>query len=279
MKHQEGFFDGFAGAKTYHQCWIPEGEIKAVLLIAHGLAEHSGRYINLVNHFLPLDYAVYGLDHYGHGKSDGTRIYVKRFQEYIETLKIYFDMIRKWRPEKQIFLIGHSMGGLIAASYLIKYQDGLSGAVLSGPGVKASDNVSSTVIILGKVLSIIAPKAGLVKLDANGVSRDPEVVQAYINDPLVYTGKITARLAAELLNTIHSVSAKLSDITLPIFIVQGGADSLVDPSGAQMLYNNVASKDKAIKIYDGLYHEIFNEPEHDRVLNDVRQWIEGHLDS
>jgi acylglycerol lipase len=142
MKHQEGFFDGFEGARTYYQCWNPENELKAILLIAHGLAEHSGRYMNVVNYFVPLEYAVYGLDHYGHGKSEGQMVYVKRFWHYIETLKIYFDMIRKWHPDKPIFLIGHSMGGLIAASYLLKYQHELSGAVLSGPGIKAPDNIS-----------------------------------------------------------------------------------------------------------------------------------------
>jgi alpha-beta hydrolase superfamily lysophospholipase len=114
-------------------------------------------------------------------------------------------------------------------------------------------------------------------LDANGVSRDPDVVKAYVNDPLVYIGKITARLAAELLKTIQLVAVKIPEITLPIFIVQGSADSLVDPAGAQMLFDRVGSKDKAIKIYDGLYHEVFNEPEHIQVLNDVKIWLEGHL--
>jgi acylglycerol lipase len=109
------------------------------------------------------------------------------------------------------------------------------------------------------------------------VSRDPAVVQAYINDPLVYTGKITARLAAELLKTIRSVTARIPEIILPIFIVQGGADNLVDPAGAQMLCDRVGSKDKAIKTYDGLYHEIFNEPEHVQVLEDVAKWIDAHL--
>ncbi len=279
MKHQEGFFEGFEGARTYYQCWTPEGEAKAVLLIAHGLAEHSGRYMNVVNYFVPLGYAIYGLDHYGHGKSEGPRKYVKHFSHYIETLKIYFDMIRKWQPEKPIFLIGHSMGGLIATAYLLEYQNELSGAILSGPGIKVSDNISQLAIYVGKFISFIAPKAGVLKLDANGVCRDPEVVQAYIEDPLVYTGKITARLTAELFKTIQLVTPKLSQITLPIFIVQGGADSLVDPAGAQMIYDNVGSKDKDIKIYDGLYHEIFNEPEHAQVLGDDEKWIEARLQS
>ena len=118
MRHQEGTFKGVRDASIYYQCWLPEGESRAVLLIVHGLAEHSGRYMNVVNHFVPLGYAVYGVDHVGHGKSSGTRVYVERFEDYTDTLKIYFDMVRHWQPEKPVFLVGHSMGGLIGAVYL-----------------------------------------------------------------------------------------------------------------------------------------------------------------
>ena len=108
------------------------------------------------------------------------------------------------------------------------------------------------------------------------MSRDPAVVDAYLNDPLVYTGKITARLGAEMLKTMKDVTEKASGIKLPVMIVQGGDDILVDPSGAQLLYDSVGSEDKTIKIYDGLYHEVFNEPEHGQVLNDVNRWLEAH---
>jgi acylglycerol lipase len=277
MKHQEGFFKGVRDTDIYYQYWLPESEPKAILLVVHGLAEHSGRYMNVVNHLVPSGYAVYGLDHIGHGKSDGERVYVERFQDYTTTLKKYFDMIRKWQPEKAIFLIGHSMGGLISAEYLLEHQGELSGAVLSGPGIKVPDNISQATIFVGKLLSIIMPKAGLIQLDAEGVSRDPKVVDAYINDPLVYTGKTTARLCAELLKTTQRVTDQATKIRLPIMIVQGSGDKLVDPSGAQLLYDLVGSGDKMIKIYDSFYHEVFNEPEHEQVLNDVNKWLETHL--
>jgi len=233
--------------------------------------------MNVVNHFVPSGYAVYGIDHIGHGKSDGERVYVERFQDYTKTLKKYFDMIREWKPEKPIFLIGHSMGGLISAAYLLEHQDEISGAVLSGPGIKMPDNISQGIIIVGKMLSIIMPKAGLIQLDAKGVSRDPAVVDAYVNDPLVYTGKTTARLGAELLKTMQRVAEQATQISLPIMIVQGSDDKLVDSSGAQLFYDLVGSGDKTIKIYNGFYHEVFNEPEHEQVLNDVKTWLEAHL--
>jgi len=105
------------------------------------------------------------------------------------------------------------------------------------------------------------------------------VVDAYVNDPLVYRGKTTARLGAELLKAMQRVSAEASKITLPILIIQGGADRLIDPSGAQILHDRVGSKDKAIKVYNGLYHEVINEPEHDQVLSHVAVWLSAHLSS
>lgn len=277
MKHHEGYFKSIRDANIYYQYWLPEGEPKAILLVAHGIAEHSGRYMNVVNHFVPAGYAVYGIDHIGHGKSDGKRVCVERFQDYTETLKKYFDMIRDWQPIKPIFLVGHSMGGLISSAYLLEHQDELTGAVLSGPGIKVPDNISNAVIFAGKILSVVMPKAGIIQLDAEGICRDPVVVDAYVNDPLVYTGKITARLSAEMLKTIQHVTGSAIRIRLPIMIVQGGTDKLVDPSGAQLLYDSVSSEDKTIKIYDGLYHEVFNEPEHGQVLDDVKAWLESHL--
>ncbi|HVP78444.1 MAG TPA: lysophospholipase [Thermodesulfobacteriota bacterium] len=277
MKHEEGFFKGVRGANIYFQCWLPESEPRAVLLIVHGLAEHSGRYGNLVNAFVPLGYAVYGIDHLGHGKSDGTRVYVKRFDDYTNTLKIYFDMICKWQPDKPIFLVGHSMGGLIGAVYLLDHQEGLAGAVLSGPAVKIPTHVTPAMRFVGKILSGLIPKFGLVGLSADGVSRDPAVVQAYVSDLLVHRGKMTARLAAEMLKAMQTINGQAARITLPILFVQGSADKLVDPAGARMLYDTVSSADKKIKIYDGFYHEVFNEPEHDRVLHDVEMWLEARL--
>jgi acylglycerol lipase len=277
MKHQEGFFKGVRDVSIYHQCWLPQGESKAVLLIVHGLAEHSGRYMNVVNHFVPLGYAVYGMDHLGHGQSAGTRVYVERFEDFTDTLRMYFDMVRSSQPDKPIFLIGHSMGGLICALYLLDHQVDFKGAVFSGPAAKVPDNISSIIVFVGKIFSALIPKLGLIQLEAEGVSRDPAVVQAYINDPLVHTGKTTARLAAELLKTMQRVTAEAGKITLPVLILQGNADRLVAPDGAQMLYDTVRSSDKTIKIYDRLFHEVFNEPEHDQVLNDVATWVEGHL--
>jgi acylglycerol lipase len=277
MKHQEGVFRGVRGAGLYYQGWLPEWEIRAVILIVHGLAEHSGRYMNVVNRFVPLGYAVYGIDHIGHGRSEGRRLYVERFADYTEPLKTYFDMVRCWQPDKPVFLVGHSMGGLIGALHLLSHQEGLSGAVLSGPAVKAPGNIPAAIVFVGRVLSVLVPRVGLVPpVDADGVCRDPAVVKAYLADPLVYRGKLTARLGAELIGAMERVRAEANRITLPVLILQGGADRLVDPSGARILYEKITSPDKKLVVYEGFFHEVFNEPQHDRVLTDVERWLEEH---
>jgi acylglycerol lipase len=277
MKHQEGFFNGIGDTNIYYQCWLPDGDPRAVLLLAHGLAEHSGRYTNVINHFVPLGYAVYGLDHIGHGKSEGHRVYVERFEDFSETLKRYYDMVAGWQPQKPIFLIGHSMGGLISAIYLLTYQAGLAGAVLSAPAIKAPGSISPVTLFAGRLFSTLLPKMGLAQLRAEGTSRDPAVVQAYIDDPLVvYPGKITARLTGELMAAMKRINAEAGSITLPLLVLQGSGDPMVNPEGARLLINAVSSPDKTLKVYDGLYHEVFNEPERAQVLGDVEAWLAAH---
>jgi alpha-beta hydrolase superfamily lysophospholipase len=277
MKHIEGNFAGVRNVNIYYQGWLPDDDVKAVLLVVHGLGEHSGRYMNVVNHFVPLGYAVYGLDHIGHGRSDGIREFVERWDDFTDTLTIFYGMITAWHGGKPIFLLGHSMGGAITAYHLLDHQADFSGAIISAPAVKIGDSVSQLTITVGKVLSRLVPKMGLIALDVDSISRDPEVVQAYVNDPLVFHGKTPARLAAELLSAMQRISAEASKITLPFIVVQGAADTLVDPSGAQMLYDEASSEDKTLKIYDGLYHEVFNEPERDLVLKDVEDWLESQF--
>ena len=277
MVHIEGNFEGVRNVSIYYQGWLPDENIKAVLLIVHGLGEHCGRYINVVNHFVPLGCAVYGLDHIGHGKSEGGRGFVEQFADFTQTLTVFYNMVAEWQANKPVFILGHSMGGLITAYYLLDYQDKFKGAIISGPAVKVDDSDSQVTITMSKVLSKLVPKMGVRALEANGISRDPAVVEAYVNDPLVFHGKTTARLAAELLSAMQRVTAEASKITLPFIVVQGAADSLVDPSGAQMLYDKASSEDKTLKVYEELYHEVFNEPERDRVVQDVESWLESQL--
>ncbi len=277
MEHKEGFFPGVRGVEIYYQYWLPDGEPRAVLLLSHGLAEHSGRYANLVGYLVPRGYAVYALDHPGHGRSAGRRVYVERFEDFTDVLSRYLGKVRGWQPDRPVFLVGHSMGALIGGIFLLRHQTELAGAVLSGVPFKIPDNVLPITVVLSRILSRLAPRVGVASLDARGVSRDPDVVRAYVGDPLVYTGRTTARLADELLKAILRLREAAAGITIPLLILQGGADVMVDPDGARALYEEIGSADKTIKVYQGLYHEIYNEPEHERVLRDVEAWLEARL--
>ncbi len=277
MDHIQDTFKGVRNATICYQAWLPQGDVNAVVLVVHGLGEHCGRYRNVVNHLVPLGYAIYGLDHIGHGRSEGMREFVEHFEDYADTLAIYYNMVKDWKTGKPIFLLGHSMGGLIATHYLLDHQADFKGAVISAPSIKVSDSISQATITMGKILAVLAPKVGLLALNANHISRDPEVVAAYVNDPLVFHGKTPARLAAEMLKAMLRVTAEVDKITLPFIVVQGSQDKLVDPAGAQMLYDRASSKDKVLKIYEGLYHEVFNEPERAQVLKDVETWLAAHI--
>ncbi|MDT8378298.1 MAG: alpha/beta hydrolase [Desulfotignum sp.] len=277
MKHIDGHFKGVGNANIYYQAWLPDGNVKAILLLVHGLGEYCGRFTNHVNHFVPLGYAIYGLDHLGHGKSDGEREVIERFADYTEPLTRYYQMVKGRHPGKPVFIFGHSMGGLITCSYLIDHQADFKGAILSAPAIKVSDSISQFTITLGKIFSRIAPETGVIELDASAISRDPGVVEAYMNDPLIFHGRTPARLAAEILKAMMRVSAQAEKITLPLIIVQGSKDKIVDPQGAQMLYKKAGSTDKTLKVYEGLYHEIHNEPECSIMFKDVEDWLAARV--
>jgi acylglycerol lipase len=277
MQHDEGKFIGRNNFNLYYQSWLPEGAPNAVLLVVHGIAENSGRYSNLVNYFVPKGYAVYSFDLRGHGKSDGTRSHIEHFSYYLDDVKTYFDIVKKQNPNAKIFLVGHSMGSTIAIAYAVEHQSELSGLIVSGTTLKAGNSINKASILMAKILSVLAPRMGVAALDANGISRDKAVVAAYINDPLVYTGKLRARWGTELLKTMEKLKSKISELSLPILIMHGSADRLSDPSSSKMLFDGVSSKEKTLKLYEGFYHEIFNDPERQQVFSDMEAWLKLHI--
>lgn len=277
MNHIEGYFKGIRNLSIFYQAWLPEGQPKAVLLTAHGLGSHSGRYGNIVDRLVPRGIAVYGLDQIGHGKSEGARGMVERFEDLTETFTIYANMVRGWQAGKPCFLFGHSAGGLIAVCHLLDHQADFKGAVLSAPAITIPAGISATKVRIGRVLSVIAPKAGLLKLDPALLSHDPEVVSAYRHDPLVFHGRTPARLTAALVRAMQRAGREVNTLTLPFLTFVGGEEKIVNPAGARMLFEKAGSKDKTLHVYEGLYHETFNEPERDRVLEDMAHWLEARI--
>jgi alpha-beta hydrolase superfamily lysophospholipase len=276
MQHQEGSLQ-FYSNQIYHQSWLPGGTPKAVVLLLHGLADHSGRYGNLVEHLVPLGYAVYTLDLMGHGRSEGTRAHVRRFGDYSALVHTYLALVRARYPALPFFCFGHSMGAVVAAHYVLEYNPALSGLILSGMSCEMPADVTPLTMTLAKVLSALVPKFPIKALESETLSRDPAVVRGYDNDPLVYRGGIPARAGVELLLAQQKVVARAAGIAPPVLMVHGGSDRLCPLSGARAFYASLSVEDKTLKVYDELYHETLNEPERAQVLADIAAWIEAHL--
>lgn len=263
MKHKESIFRGVGGLNIFYQCWLPDQTPIAVLLVAHGYAEHSGRYMNLVNHFVPLGYAIYALDHRGHGRSEGPRAEIDKFTDYLKDLKSFFDIVRKEQYDLKIFLVGHSMGAVISTAYVIRQQHAFAGLILSGGGIETDDMPNKP------------PRKSGQPLGTEFLSRDPAVRKAYDDDPLVYRGPIPERSA--ITQSRGQLNKFVPSITLPVLIMAGNHPLVDDGIRSQALYQHIGSNDKTLKLYDKLRHEIFNEPEYPEVMSEIEKWLKDRL--
>lgn len=266
-----------AGARLHVTRWLPATPPRAIVLLAHGYAEHAARYGHVAARLTDAGYAVYAVDHWGHGTSDGEGGYVPRFSVFLDGMDELLTLVKINHGETPRLLLGHSMGGLIATLFLLERQQAFVAAALSGPAILPSDPPSRFTIWISRFLSRFFPRLGVLSLDANGVSRDPAVVAAYRADPLVYDGKIGARLGKEFMDAMAAAQAGAPQIRLPILIQHGEADRLTAPAGSRYLFDHVASADKRLEIYPGLFHEIYNEPEQDAVLDDLIGWFDAHV--
>jgi alpha-beta hydrolase superfamily lysophospholipase len=272
----EGSFTGSKGLKIAWRSWLPEGDPRAVVVIAHGAGEHIGRYEHVAARLVSEHYAVYGLDHRGHGHSDGTRALVDRLAYAVADLDQFVAFAAGEYPAHDVFLLGHSMGGCISVQYAISHPQRLRGLVLSAP-LAALDAAPAPVRGLAAVLSALTPRLPLFAVDANLVSRDPAVVKAYEDDPLVYHGKLPVRTISELAGAVGSFPDTVSAITIPTLIMYGTGDTLAPPAGSVMLSERIGATDRTLIPYEGLYHEILNEPEQRRVLDDMCAWLNAHV--
>lgn len=274
MKHRDMEFPGCADVGLYGQAWLPDAPPRAVVVIAHGLAEHGGRYGELATRLVDKGFAVYAVDHRGHGRSGGKRANVERFDYLVSDLGTFLGRAQREHPGAPVILLGHSMGGTIALACALKYEAVLRALVLSAPALAVGDPPSLLKLLTVRLLSSLSPDTGVLTLPARAISRDPDVVRAYESDPLVFRGAIPARTLAELLKAIEYLQQKAHELRLPVLVQHGSADELVPLTATHPVYQHLGlSKRRTIHIYDGLYHEIYNEPEKDRVIADLVSWL------
>jgi alpha-beta hydrolase superfamily lysophospholipase len=272
MTHATGFLAGAGGLRIFWQSWRPEAAARAVVVLVHGASEHSGRYQHAASALTAGGHAVYALDHRGHGRSEGPRAVLDRMAHGVADVDQLVLQASEENPGRPVFMLGHSMGGTVAVSYCLRHQERLAGLILSGP-LAALEAAPAPLLALGRLLAALTPSLGLVGIDANLVSRDPEVVRDYVADPLNHHGRLPARTVAELAAAIGKFPDAVGAITLPVLILYGSDDALAPPAGSQMLAARIGSEDKRVVPYPGLFHEILNEPERDEVLAAILAWL------
>lgn len=257
------------------QGWLPEHAPRAVVAIAHGLGEHAGRYHALASALVARDYAVYAIDHRGHGRSPGPRAHIERFDYLVSDTGTFAGHCAREHPELPLFLLGHSMGGAAAFAAALRLQDTLRGLVLSAP-LLAIDGIPSWKRWALAALARWAPGAGALRIEPSHVSREPSVVEDYRADPLVHQGAVPARTVHELVAATAGFAEAAARLKLPVLVLHGTADRLVPLTATRPVYHAIGSKRRTIRVYEGLYHEVLNEPEREAVLADVFEWLDAH---
>ena len=272
-----GSFDGLDGLNLFEHWWTPRNESRATVVLVHGLKDHGARYSHVGEWLAERDYATYALDLRGHGESGGERFFVDAFDEYLDDLEVFIGRVRKREPEKPMFLLGHSMGGAVASLFVLLRKPELKGLILSAPALEPTENVSPVLILLSRVISRLFPRAPVTKVDVKALSHLPEVIEAARKDPLSNQRPAPARTGYEILRAMRRIREKATEIELPFLVMHGTGDHLTNPQGSQRLFKLAGSKDKELKLYEGFYHEILNEAERERVLEDITRWLEERL--
>lgn len=278
MKQLETAYKSPDGVTLYLQAWMPESP-KASLLLVHGLGEHSARYEGLVQGLVGLGVAVFTFDGRGHGKSSLPKptAYFDSYERYLEDIHALGGKVRNYTPGLPFFMFGHSMGGGLVAAYVLKYQPDVAGVILSAPAIKEAEGTPKILIALSGFLNAIAPKLNAVKLDVEGVSRIPEEVENYKNDPLIFQKSIPVRTGYEVYQMMQFIQSHANEFVQPLLILHGTADRLTNPKGSQLLFEKAQSPEKTLKIIPGGYHELLNDSDRKEVLRDILEWVGGKL--
>ena len=276
IEHQEEFFEGARGTKLYAQWWRPRNVTpRGVLVIVHGLRDYGARYAEIGERLAKDGIAVYAADLRGHAHSSGRRVSIDTFDDYTDDLDLFVRRTQQREPHTPIYLFGFSMGGAVAALYTITYHPDIHGLILSGAALDV--DVSGLKIASTKAVAAINPDAGLFTLDPHDFSRDPQVVDLNLHDPLVYQEGAPVHTAVELLDAIDTIQKRMHEIAVPLLVLHGKADKVTPPRGSVALYAAAISSDKTLTLYDGLYHDLLHEPEKLRVEGDIEKWLLAHL--
>ena len=273
--YKEESLDGAGGLKIFTRSWRPEGKARGVVVLSHGFNSHSGYYLWVAEQLLGSGLAVYALDYRGRGRSDGERYYVEKFSEYQGDLDMTVKLARSREPGLPIFILGHSAGGVIACNYVLDNQADIAGLICESFAYKVPAPDFALSVLKG--LSHLAPHAHVLKLKKEDFSRDPKVVRALLDDPLLADEVQPTKTVAEMVRADERLKRDFKLFTLPLLIIHGTRDTVTRPEGSQEFYANASSKDKTLKLYEGYFHDPLSDIGKEVVMTDIRSWIGAHL--
>lgn len=269
-------FAARGGLALLHRHWQPERATRSVAIV-HGLAEHSARYEHVALGLAARGCSVHAFDQRGHGESEGPRVYTPSFATLLDDLERYLAHVRRSDPDTPLVLLGHSMGGLEVACLLVERRPEVAAAVLSGPALAPVDSIGPMLRGLVAACSRLLPRLKLPSsIDPEGLSRDPEVVAAYLADPLI-DKRYSVRLVRELLAASPAIEGRGAEVRVPLLIVHGEEDPICPIEGSARFLNDVTTPGSELRRYPGLRHEVLNEPEGPQVLDEIAAWIEKHV--
>ncbi len=257
--------------------WPATGTQRATVALVHGLAEHAGRYAALARRLNAAGIELVAVNLRGHGRAPGARTWIERFDDYLADADALLDVAS--RSSAPLFLMGHSMGGAIAALHAIERPRGvgtsaaLRGLILSSPALAAGRGVPHWMITMSRVISRVWPRFPAIKVDASLLSRDPAIVEANRNDPLVHHGAVPARTGAEILDAMARIERGRAALRVPLLVWHGNADKLTEPDGSRDFGAHAGSPDKTLTLYDDNFHETMNDLDRERVIDALIAWI------
>ena len=272
----ENRFCGANGLSLFYQAWYPSGTAKAILALVHGFGEHCDRYSTVTTALTQAGYAIFGFDNQGHGRSEGQRGHINRWQDYRDNVRAFLTQVRQHEPNLPLFVLGHSLGGLIVLDFALNAPQGLTGIIISGPPIRPVGIAKPYLVVIARALSGIWPRFSMdVGAGAETLSRDPAIVNQTEDDPLTHS-MATVRWGTECLVAIATVRRNIAQLQVPILLIHGSADKVNDVKGSEEIFARITS-DKTLKIYPGSYHEPHNDLDRNQVMNDVIEWLDNHL--
>ena len=272
---REETIDSAKGIKIFVRSWVPGLKARAAVVVCHGFKAHSGHYVWAAEQFVAAGLAVFALDFRGRGRSEGERFYVEDVADYVSDVVNTVALANSRHPGVPVYLLGHSAGGVVAATFILDNQSQLAGFICESFAFQVPAPGFALAAIKG--ISHIAPRLPILKLKNEDFSRDPKAVEAMNNDPLIADEVQPAITVATLVRADERLHDGFPSITLPLLVMHGTNDKVTVCHGSQFFYSAAGSKDKTLKLYEGHYHDLLNDIGKEQAMGDILHWINERL--